>query len=119
MEGAHQRQFNPKIFVTGTERYPVRFFKLYESHCPEKVPSYPFFLAIKGWREKPNGWYKLSPLGKNQIGEFLPKAAQKASLQACGKKIANHSVRKTSIFQMQLSGQKRICKAWAHTSLFP
>ena len=96
MEGAHQRQFHPKIFATGTERYPVRLFK----------------------RENPNGWL-LSPLGKNQIGKFLPKAAQKAGLQACGKKIANHSVRKTSIsrlldgetpeiFVAQLSGHKNL-----------
>ena len=104
MEGAHQRQFNPNIFATGTERCPVRFFKLFESHRPEKAksPSYPCFLAInhKGWHQKPNGWYKLSPLGKNQIGKFLPKAARKAGLQACGKKIANHSVRKTSISRL-------------------
>jgi len=69
IEGAHRRQFNPKIFATGKERCPVRFFKLFERHRPEKAkaPSYPFFLGInhKGWREKPNGWYKLSPLGKN------------------------------------------------------
>ena len=56
---------------------------------------------------------------KNQIGTFLPKAAQKAGLQACGKKIANHSVRKTSIsrlldggtpdnFVAQLSGHKNL-----------
>ena len=123
MEGAHKRQFNPRIFATGTKRHPVRVFKIFESHRPEKAkaPSYPFFLAInhKGWREKPNGWYKLSPLGKNQIGTFLPKAAQKAGLQACGKKIANHSVRKTSIsrlldggtpenFVAQLSGHKNL-----------
>ena len=31
-------------------------------------------------------WYKMSPLGKNQIGQFLPKAAKKAGLQACEKK---------------------------------
>ena len=70
MEGANEQQFNPKIFTTGTERCPVRSFKLFESHCPEKAkaPSYPFFLAI------------------NHKG-----------LQACGKKIANHSVQKTSI----------------------
>ena len=48
MEGANEQQFNPKIFTTGTERCPVRSFKLFESHCPEKAkaPSYPFFLAI-------------------------------------------------------------------------
>ena len=102
MESAHQRQFNPKIFAEETERCLVRLFKLFEGHRLEKAkaPSYPFFLAItwnhKGWREKPNGWYKLSPLGKNHIGKFLPKAEQKAGLQACGKKIANHSARKTS-----------------------
>ena len=117
MEGAHQRLFNPNIFKAETERCPVRFFKLFESHHPEKVkaPSYPFFLAInhEGWREKSNGWYKLLPLGKNQIGIFLPEGAQKAS----EKKIANHSVRKTSISRLldggtpensiaQLSGHK-------------
>lgn len=95
MEGSHQRQFNPKIFATGTERCPVRYFKLYESHCPEKAksPNYPFFLVLnhRGWLEKPDGWYKLSPLGKNQIGQFLRKTAQKAGLQACGKKIANRT----------------------------
>ena len=99
-------------------------FSTFQSHRPEKAkaPSYPFFLAInhKGWREKPNGWYKLSPLGKNQIGKFLPKAAQKAGLLACGKKIANHSVRKTlkdltvidggapENFVAQLSGHKNL-----------
>ena len=84
----------------------------FESPCPQKAksPSYPFFLAInhKGWHEKPNGWYKLSPLGKNQIGKFLPKAAQKDGLQACGKKIANHSVRKTSISRLLDGGAPEI-----------
>ena len=45
--------------------------------------------------------------GKYQIGTFLPKAAQKAGvhgLQACGKKIANHSVRKTSISRLLEGG---------------
>jgi len=77
MEGAPQRQFNPKIFASGTERCPVRFFKLFESHRPEKAkaPSYPFFLAInhKVWLEKPNGWYKLSPLGKTRSVNFCLK----------------------------------------------
>ena len=85
-----------------------------------KMPSYPFFLAAnhKVWREK-SVWYKVSPLGKNQIANFLPKVAQNAGLQACGKKIANHSVRKTSITRLldagipenyvtQLSGHKNL-----------
>jgi len=46
MEGAHQ--FNAKIFAMETERCTVSFFKLFESHRPEKAKtlSYLFFLAI-------------------------------------------------------------------------
>ena len=122
LEGSHQRHFNPKIFATGTEQCPVRYFKIFESHRPEeaKTPTSPFFLAINhnAWRTK-STWYKVSPLGKNQIGQFLPKAAKKAGLQACGRKLSNHSVRKTSMsrlldagipenFVTQLSGHKNL-----------
>ena len=122
LEGSHQRQFNPKIFATGTEQCPVRYFKIFESHRPEeaKTPTSPFFLAINhnAWRTK-STWYKVTPLGKNQIGQFLLKAAKKAGLQACGRKLSNHSVRKTSIsrlldagipenFVTQVSGHKNL-----------
>ncbi|XP_068742308.1 uncharacterized protein KIAA1958-like [Montipora capricornis] len=86
LEGS--RQFNPKTFATGTEQCVVRYFKIFKSHRPEeaKTPTSPFFLAINhnAWRTK-STWYKVSPLGKNQIGQFLPKAAKKAGLQACGR----------------------------------
>ena len=85
-----------------------------------KTPTSPFFLTINhnAWRTK-STWYKVSPRGKNQIGQFLPKAAKKAGLQACGRKLSNHSVRKTSIsrlldadipenFVTQLSGRKNL-----------
>ena len=97
---------------SSTQKYPQRERKDARSAClsflkaivrkRQRLQVVCFFLAInhKGWREKPNGWYKLSPLGKNQVGKFLPKAAQEAALQACGKKIANHAVRKTSISQL-------------------
>ena len=59
--------------------------------------------AEKAWFENHNAWhtkstwYKVSPLGKKQIGQFLPKAAKKGGLQACGRQLSNHSVRKRSI----------------------
>ena len=95
---------------------------MFESQRPDKakIPSSPFFLAInhKVWREK-SVWYKVSPLGKNQIAQFLPKAAKNAGLQACGTKIANHSLPKTNIsrsldagipenYVSQLSGHKNL-----------
>ena len=103
LEGSHQRQFNPKIFALGTEQCPFQYFKIFESHRPEqaKTPTYPLFLARNhdAWHTK-STWYKVSPLGKNQIGQFLPKAATKAGLQACERKLSNHSVRKTSISRL-------------------
>jgi len=39
-----------------------------------------------------------APLGKNEIGKFLSSAAKNAGLQQEGKRVTNHSVRKT-LFQ--------------------
>ena len=58
-----------------------------------------------------------SPLGKNEIGKFLSTAAQNAGLHREGKRVTNHSVRKTCIsrlldadipenFVAQLTGHK-------------
>ena len=61
-------------------------------------------------------WYNKAPLGKNEIGKFLSKAAKAAKLPG---NIANHSVRKTCISRLmdadipenyvaQLSGHKNL-----------
>ena len=84
-------------------------------------PDSPFYLAVKhNCRANDQIWYKKSPLGKNEIGNFLSTAAKKANLQqGQGAKITNHSVRKTSISRLldadipenyvaQLSGHKSI-----------
>ena len=121
-EHGHQRAFQPKIFATSGQRCLVQFYKTFTSHRPKKmnVPEAPFYLAVKHNR-KPGDpvWYMKAPLGKNEIGKFLPKAAEKAGLtQGVGSKISNHSVRKTSIsrlldadvpenFVAQLSGHKQ------------
>ena len=59
------------------------------------------FLTINynAWRSK-SAWYKVSPLGKNQIGQILPKAA----LQAFGRKMSNHSVTKAIISHLLEAG---------------
>ncbi len=81
----------------------------------------PFFLAVKhGNRHKDNNiWYMKSPMGKNESGKFLSRAAENAGIQRAGGKLSNHSVRKTSmsrlldaytpeIFVAQLSGHKNL-----------
>ena len=100
-ENGHQRSFQPKISATGSERCPVRYYKEYMSHRPVEMNTEdaPFFLAVRhGNRHHNNNiWYMRSPLGKNEIGKFLSKAADSAGLQRAGGKLSHHSVRKTSI----------------------
>ena len=117
----HQRAFQPKIYATGGERCPVKYYKSFEAHRPREMNASdsPFFLAIKHNRASNDPvWYKKSPLGKNQIGKFLSVAAQNAGIhQGIGAKVSYHSIRKTSIsrlldanipenFVAQLSGHK-------------
>ena len=122
-ENGHRRPFSPKAYATNTERYPVHFYRLFRSHRPEGMnkPDAPFFLAVRHGdrRVNPQVWYMKAPLGKNKIGKFLKTAADEASIQRQGSKVANHSVRKTSIgrlldantpetFVAQLSGHKNL-----------
>ena len=61
-------------------------------------PEAPFYLAIKHQRKATDAvWYKNSPLGKNEIGKLLTKAAQNAGLPG---RVTNHSVRKTCISRL-------------------
>ena len=103
-ENGHQRAFQPKIYATGTERCPIKFYKLFRDHRPEemKQPDSPFFLAVRqgSRRQKSEIWYMKAPLGKNQIGKFLSVAADNAGIQRTGAKVSNHSVRKTSISRL-------------------
>ena len=122
-ENGHRRSFQPKIYATDTNRCPVKYYKLFESHRPAEMntPDDPFFLAVRHGNRRENShiWYKKSPLGKNGIGRFMIKAADKAGLQRSGAKVCNHSVRKASIsrlldantpeiFVSQLSGHKSL-----------
>ena len=100
-EQGHRRAFQPKLYATNADRCPVEFYKKFRSHRPVemKKPDSPFYLAVKhNCRASDQIWYKKSPLGKNEIGNFLSTAAKEANLQqGQGAKITNHSVRKTSI----------------------
>jgi integrase len=117
-EQGHQRAFQPKLYATNFDRcIPVEFHRPVEMNKPDL----PFYSAVKhNCRANDQIWYEKSPLGKNEIGNFLSTAAKKANLQQ-GQvaKITNHSVRKTSISRLldadipenyvaQLSGHKSI-----------
>ena len=116
----HQRSFQPKIYATNTARCPVSFYKKFSSHRPVEmnVPESPFYLAVShSRRSNEEVWYTKAPHGKNQIGKFLSTVAKNVDLHREGKKVTNHSVRKTCISRLldanvpenlvaQLSGHK-------------
>ena len=74
-------------------------------------------MAVKHQRKATDAvWYKKSPLGKNEIGKLLTKAAQNAGFPG---RVTNHSVRKTCISRLldsdvpenyvaQLSGHRNL-----------
>ncbi|XP_067030881.1 uncharacterized protein KIAA1958-like [Acropora muricata] len=125
--GTHQRAFNLTVQATNKERCPVKLFKKFSAHRPEKMkhPDSPFFLAINHKRKQESQiWYCNSPLGKNAIGKFLVNAAKAAGLPG---NISNHSVRKTCIsrlmvddlpenYEAQLSGHKNLKSLDAYKS---
>ena len=120
-ENAHRRAFDPIIQATRTDRCPIMFYKEFARRRPQEMntPDAPFYLAVNH-RRKPDSekWFMKSPLGKNEIGKFMSTAAKEANI-AAHRKVANHSVRKTSIsrlldancpeiFVAQHSGHKRL-----------
>ena len=120
-EGGQRRKFDPKIFATGKTGCPVMFYKTFASHRPNKSkdPESPFLLSVNQNWPKTNVWYKNAPLGKNSIGKFLSKAAQRAGLPTQNKKVANHSVRKTGIGRLLNAGTQEnfVCQLTGHKSL--
>lgn len=126
-ESSGRRAFYPTAQATGNERCPVMYYKMFKSHRPLLMnqPESPFYLAIKHQRNpNDNIWYKRSPLGKNEIGKLLSKAAQNAGLPG---RVTNHSVRKTCIsrlldsdvpvnFVAQLSGHHNLKSLDAYKS---
>ena len=120
-ENGHRRAFTPTAQATNTNKCPVRLYKTFRAHRPAAMneEDSPFYLAINHNRKPENEvWYKKCPLGKNKIGQFLSAAVSAGHLGGI-KKVANHSVRKTSIgrlldancpetFVAQLSGHKSV-----------
>ena len=78
-----QRAFYPTTQATENEHCPVQLCRAFAEHRPleMKQPDSPFFLAINHRRQPSSQiWYSKAALGKNEIGEFLSKAAKAAKL---------------------------------------
>ena len=116
-----QSQFQPKMFLTRGEKYPVALFRQYISHRPPNLrTSRPFYLSIK-YNRRPDDeiWYKVQPMGENKINSMMKDIVSGTSLETSEKRFFNHSARKTVVSKMKKANLERsaIAKVTGHRNI--
>ena len=115
------RDFLPRMFETGGERCPVKFFKEYKRRRPTQLQCEgPFYLSIRHKR-KPNDqvWYTIQAMGVNKINAIMKTLVEGTALEASGKKFTNHSARKTLVGKLKRARVERagIAKVTGHRNI--
>lgn len=98
------RAFSPKIFpMDDKNRCPVEAFKQYASKRPTQTDTDThFYLAVNYSFETTGNWFKKSRLGERSLGDMMKDAAKTANIT--GKKLVNHSARKTAVKRLMDAG---------------
>ena len=116
----NQRATNPKMFAVGGERCPVRLFKMYLSKRPDDLKtSGRFYLTPKqNVLQTDEIWYTKNPMGKNTTSNIMKALIAGIPLENCGKKLTNHSMRKTAVKKLKAANvpESSIIKVTGHTS---
>ena len=87
----------PKMYATGGDRCPVRFFEKYIERRPPSLKNVgPFYLGVID-NPKEKTWYKTTPMGVHTINNLVKNMKEKTSLKDSSKKLTNHSARKTAV----------------------
>ena len=115
-----ERSAVPKMFATGGLRCPVRLFQLYMSKRPADLEmTGPFYLSAKHWANQDDTtWFTRQPAGKNTISAFMKQIVKGTSAEESGKKISNHSGRKTCVKKLKRAQvpEESIIKVTGHKS---
>ena len=115
---AKTRQFQPKMFQTRGERYPVALFRQYISRRPRNLRARgPFYLLTK-YNSEPGDetWYKIQPMGENKINSMMKNIISQTTLQSSKKRFTDHCACKTLISKMKKANLERssIAKVTGH-----
>lgn len=81
--GHLDRTFKPKMFATGTDCFPIYFYKTYLSHRLASANKHDcsFYLGIKYNRSSDNTvWYIDYAMGKNKLGTLMKMASNVSGL---------------------------------------
>ena len=113
-----QRATNPKMFGTGGSRCPVKLFELYLEKRPDELKNKGrFYLkpvcdGSHPFRNEPQ------PVRKNTISNFMKDMIAGTSVMDSGKKLSNHSGRKTCVKKLRTASipDSSIIKVTGHTT---
>ena len=109
----NDESFNPKCSPK-VGRGPLKLFKTFLSRRPKDIRSSgPFYLAVIE-RPKTQVWYKRQRMGVNSNNSFMKSMAGEAEIE--GKKITNHSSRKTLAEEAQGCKPAAVGHYWRHRS---
>ena len=100
-----RRVIQPKMLATGRPSCPVKLLKTFLSHRPEEMKSSgPFYLAVIEC-PKLQVWYNRGRIGIHCNDSFMKSMAVQAEIE--GKKLTNHSARKTLVKKLKAANQPR------------
>jgi integrase len=68
--------------------------------------------------QQSKGWFKNTPVGRNQISSWMAESAKKIGIDTKKNKITNHSVRATAVSNLakQGVGEQQLIKITGHSS---
>ncbi|XP_031337211.1 uncharacterized protein LOC116174575 [Photinus pyralis] len=122
-QGGGRKLADSKWLVANTEKSkfcPVRLFKKLLSKRGPNVTTNRLFLTPKPlWRDLSSvGWYKNSPVGKNQIGKWTKSDAKQIGVDTTITKITNHSLRSSAVSHLARGGvgEEQLIKITGHAS---
>ena len=101
-----ERRVPQQAYATGGIRCPVRLLKKLVSKRPENMKmSGPLYLTpLRSFQADREVWYATTPVGVNTINNYMKSMANAAGLDGTGKRLTNHSVRKTTVRKLQKQG---------------
>ena len=101
-----ERRTPPQAYATGGVKCPVHLLQTALDHRPASCKtSGPLYLTpIRTFSHKEDVWYTTMPVGINTINTYMQAIAKAGGLEQRGKRLTNHSVRKTTIRKLKRHG---------------
>ena len=112
------RPVPPKMFATNTERCPIKIIRSYLARRPLELRKCGPLYLTPIHNPISNIWYKNVRMSINYTSSFMKRMKENSPLATCGKKLTNHSTRKTlvkKLKQAKVPGSE-IIKITGHSS---